>query len=169
MKQRYCRTQSGFTLLELMIALTLFTVGILGAYSMQTSSVIGNSKSRIVSEASLSGADMIETIISWDYDDQALVDDDDGADSTDDDGDIDSGDGTNKDLDEDGIDDSGNNFGLDDKSNPDGKATENGFTFYWNVANDVPLPDTKTIRIIVDGPGNVNDVSFTFVKYNIPD
>ena len=49
------------------------------------------------------------------------------------------------------------------------RPVENGFTVYWNVANDVPLPDTKTIRVIVEAPQRANDVSFTFVKYHVSD
>lgn len=158
-------TQAGFTLLELLIALVVFAVGILGVYSMQMVSITGNSKSRIVSEGSTMGAGFLETIISWDYDHQALVDDDDSADASDSDGDIDSGDGTGKDLNYDGIDDTGGDFGLTDKVNPDGLVTEDGYTIYWNVANDIPLPNTKTIRVIVDAPHDVNDISIAFIKY----
>ncbi len=165
MKQFSNQSESGFTLLELMIALVVFAVGILGVYSMQMTAIAGNSRSRMVSQAALLGADMVETFASYEYNHQALIDDDDGDNLTDNDGDTDSGDGTGKDLDNDGQDDTGGDFGLGDKTSPDGMIVNGVYTVYWNVAVDQPLPDVKTIRIIVDSQLDINDVEMTFVKY----
>ena len=146
--------QSGFTLLEVLIALVIFAVGILGVASMQISSIKGNSKGRQISEATNSGADQIEQFLSLDYYDPLLEDDD--------------SDGTNQDANNDGIDDDGGNFGLDDLANPDGSDDlDNDGTddIFWNIAVDHPLPDTKTIRVIVDSPLEINDIPITFVKY----
>ncbi len=147
--------QSGFTLLELLIALVIFSVGILGVYSMQLSAVTGNSKSRIVTEATRSGAEMIETVISMAYDNDALDDDD--------------GDGTDKDADNDGEDDTGNNFGLDDQTSPDGSilSADGHYQVLWNVAVDYPLPNTKTIRFYVMSSGlRAKPVAIDFVKFD---
>ena len=71
------KSQSGFTLIELLVSLVIFAVGILGVATMQITSIKGNSKSRLISEASNIGADRIEMFLSLDYDDP-LLDDDDG-------------------------------------------------------------------------------------------
>lgn len=157
--------QSGFTLLEVLIALVIFAVGILGVATMQISSIQGNSKGRQISEATNVAARQVEAIVAWDYNSAPLIDDDDAKDETDADADIDSGDGTNQDLDNDGIDDGGNDFGLADTTNPDGFRNDGFYDIYWNVAVDHPLPDTKTIRVIVDSPLEINDIPITFVKY----
>jgi len=159
------KDQDGFTLIELLIALVIFAVGILGVATMQISSIKGNSKSREISEASNVAAQQVETMLSWAYNSPVLIDDDDGKDDTDSDTDLDSGDGTNQDMDNNGVDDNLNDFGLNDKTNPDGVMTIGLYDIYWNVAVDQPLPDTKTIRIIVDSQLDVNDVPITFVKY----
>ena len=159
---------SGFTLLELLVAMIIFAVGILGASAMQLSSISGNNHGRVVSEASNVAADRIETLLSWDYDHPALIDDDDGKDETDADSDTDSGDGTAQDADNDGIDDNDGNFGLDDLDNPDGHVlTADGhYDIYWNVAVDNPLQATKTIRFYIVGSGNKKPIVMNFVKYD---
>ncbi len=167
MRKTFLHDSTGFTLLEVLIGLVVFAVGILGINAMQVSSIKGNSKGRQVSEATNVAARQVETILSWEYDSAPLVDDDDGKDDTDADGDIDSGDGTDQDLDNDGVDDDGGDFGLNDKTNPDGMITDGVYTIYWNVAVDHPLPNTKTIRVIVDSQRDISDIAMTFVRYRL--
>ncbi len=136
------RREAGFTLLELLIALVIFAVGILGVYSMQITSITGNTKSRVISEASVVAADQIEQFLSIEY-----------ANWTDTDGD-----GTGQDTNVtngDGVDDNGGNFGLDDvtAATADGTDDVNGdgiVDVFWNVAFDYPYPNTKTVRVYVD-------------------
>lgn len=143
--------KSGFTLLEVLIALVIFAVGILGVATMQISSIQGNSHGRQVSEASSVISDRIETLLSLDYDDPLLADTD--------------GDGTNQDLNGDGVDDDGGNFGLDDIVNPDnGPVAVGDYVIWWNIAVNQPLMDTKTIRVIVDPPGRAQSFSIDMVK-----
>ena len=52
--------KNGFTLVELLIALVIFAIGILGVATMQITSIKGNSKSRQISEAANVGADRVE-------------------------------------------------------------------------------------------------------------
>ncbi len=144
----------GFTLLELMFALVIFAVGILGVNAMQLSAISGNSKSRMISEASSVGADIVEQIQSLAYDD-AMLDDDDG-------------DGTGHDVNNDGIDDvPGNNFGLDDLVNPDQTVASGNYQISWNVAIDYPVVNSKMIRVRVDSPADrAATVIMDYVKYD---
>jgi|LGOV01.1.fsa_nt_gb type IV pilus assembly protein PilV len=148
--------QNGFTLVELLIALVIFAVGILGVATMQISSIKGNSKGRQISEAVTVGADRIERFISMSYDDSALDDDD--------------GDGTAQDVDADGADDNGGNFGLDDLTNPDGIADTDGDgtnDLFWNVAVDHPLPNTKTIKLFIEPLGAGKTVEMIYIMADI--
>ena len=67
--------QSGFTLLEVLIALLIFSVGILGVKSMQLTSIKGNSKANRITAASNVAVDQLETFLALDYSDPALDDD----------------------------------------------------------------------------------------------
>ncbi|MDA3832849.1 MAG: prepilin-type N-terminal cleavage/methylation domain-containing protein [Spirochaetales bacterium] len=164
------KNQNGFTLVELLIALVIFTVGILGVATMQITSIQGNSKGRQISEATNVGADRIERLLSWNYDHPALIDDDDGKDETDADADVDNGDGTGEDADNNGTDDDDGNFGLDDLANPDGAADRDGDgvnDIFWNIAVDHPVPNTKTIKFFIDPPGSGKSVEMTYIKADI--
>ena len=170
MNSAICNNQKGFTLLEVLIGLVIFAVGILGVYAMQVSSIKGNSKGRQISEATNDGADMIERMLSWNYDHPALIDDDDGKDETDADTDINSGDGTGQDADHNGTDDDGGNFGLDDLTNPDGAADRNGDgvnDIFWNIAVDYPIPSTKTIKFIIVPRGSSKNIELVYVKADV--
>ncbi|WP_321370656.1 prepilin-type N-terminal cleavage/methylation domain-containing protein [uncultured Desulfuromusa sp.] len=149
-----CENQNGFTLVELLIALTIFAVGILGVASMQLTSITGNGKANRVTEASTLVADQIETFLSLDYDDAALDDTD--------------ADGTNQDADSDGDDDDGGNFGLDDVTvaSADGNAMsiDGNYQLFWNIAVDFPAAGMKTVNVIVDPPGAGRNVSMSIVK-----
>ena len=151
------KNQRGFTLVELLIALFIFAVGILGVATMQTTSIQGNSKGRRISEASNLAADRIEMFMSLDYDNPILDDDD--------------GDGTDQDVDGDGVDDDGGNFGLSDLNNPDGAEDSDGDgvnDIFWNIAVDHPEPNTKTINVFVYPPGNnTNFVEISFIKADV--
>ena len=64
--------QAGFTLIEVLIAITVFAVGILAIVSMQTTSVGGNAKARCMSDATSWAADRVEILMALDYDDADL-------------------------------------------------------------------------------------------------
>lgn len=136
------KNQKGFTLIELLIALVIFAVGILGLATMQTTSIKGNSKSRQISEASNVAADQIEMFMSLDYDDS--------------------------DLDDDGSGSANGVTGLDNvtTATADGNTTsaDGNYKVYWNVAVDYPVPNTKTIKLFVDPPGNGPNVVMEVVK-----
>ncbi len=62
------KNTSGFTFVELMIALFLLTIGILGMFSMQLHAIKGNSTAMIITNESNWASDRIEKIIATDYD-----------------------------------------------------------------------------------------------------
>jgi len=161
------KNQNGFTLIELLIALVIFAVGILGVGAMQLTSIKGNSKGRLISEASNLAADRIEMLLALNYNHPTLVDDDDGKDETDADSDTNSGDGTDQDANSDGTDDDGGNFGLDDLTNPDGADDSDGDgvnDVFWNVAVDYPGDGMKTIKVTVIPPGSGSNVTMEVVR-----
>ena len=136
------KNQNGFTLIELLIALVIFAVGILGVGAMQLTSIKGNSKGRLISEASNLAANRIEILMSFKY--SALTDTD--------------GDGTS------GLDDM-TTATVDGKVDSDGDGVND---IFWNVAVDHPEPGTKTIKVFVDPPGNRTGlVEMSFIKSSI--
>ena len=146
------KNNSGFSLLEVLLGITVFMIGMLGVTALNISSLKSNTFSGNMSEATVIAADKLEEMLAIDYDD--LVDGVDG------DG------GSNQDSDDDGLDDDDPadtdtaakdgkvNFGLDDieaeadYSEP-GIGKNDIFDVYWNVAEDEPMPNTKRVNVIV--------------------
>jgi len=78
---------AGFTLIEVVVAMTVFAIGLLAANMMQSASIKGNSSATAIAQSSSWAAGKMEEIISWPYNDPRLQDDgnpatDDGADSS---------------------------------------------------------------------------------------
>jgi len=166
--------QAGFSLVELLVAVAIFTIGILSVNAMQITSINGNSTANRVSRSTNWASDKIERLISLDYDDAALNDTDGDGTNQDGDGDgvdDDDGNGVNTDLDNNGIDDD-DDYGLDHVSNnvtmADGWETspDGEYSVFWNVAVDYPMPGTKTIRIYVTRleAGRTRLTSLTYIK-----
>lgn len=68
-------SESGFTLIETMIAMTVFATGILAINLMQTSSIAGNSSANIITGQTNWASTQIEKIAGWDYSNANLTDD----------------------------------------------------------------------------------------------
>lgn len=141
MNKYITKNQSGFTLLEVLIALFIFSIGILGVNAMQLTSIQGNGKANRTTQASNVAADRIETFLSLDYDDPIL--DDDGGGSA-------------------GV--PGLNDVTTTTADGNGMSADGNYQIYWNVAPDYPVVNTKTIRVIVDPPGNGPNVTMEVVK-----
>jgi prepilin-type N-terminal cleavage/methylation domain-containing protein len=135
------KKETGFTLLEILIAIAILAFGLLAVATMQATAVKGNSQAIGITEGINLAQDKIEELIVLDYSHPDLSDTDNN--------------GTNQDADADGVDDNGGNFGLDDTVDGGGNviadnwATSGRYTVYWNVAVNQPINNTKTIRVIV--------------------
>ena len=181
------KNQNGFTLIEVLIGMTVFAIGILGVAAMQISAIEGNSYSSHLSEASTISQDKIEELILLNYDNHVLFDDDG------DDDDVNNGNGTNQDTDGNGIDDDDDDdddadaegpsvdgvkdFGLNhtDGTNekPDETYQSNGatcvqYTTFCNIAVNQPITNTKTIRIITTWTekGTTRTVTMDYIKFD---
>lgn len=129
------QSQKGFTLLEVMIALAIFAIGILGVAQMQIQAVNANAYSRTATEATIFAQGQIEQLLVRPYDHADLTDTD--------------SDGTNQDANNDGKDDNGGNFGLGDTGViADHTLTIGIYNLSWNIAVDEPETDFKRVRLI---------------------
>jgi len=68
--------QNGFTLIEVLIGITVFAIGILALTIMQVGAVKGNSSASGLTEASTVGQDKLEELLALDYDDPVIDDTD---------------------------------------------------------------------------------------------
>lgn len=141
----------GFSLIEVLLGISIFMIGMLGVTALNISSLKSNTFSGNLSEATLLAAAQIEELMAMDFDDIAEG----GTD------------GTDQDDNDDGIDDDAvtlnthdddTNFGLDDiGADADASKADVGkngiYTVYYNVAESEPIsvdpPRTKTINVIV--------------------
>lgn len=116
--------QQGFTLIEILIAITVFSIGILAVATMQLSAIKGNSFANGLTEAVTLAQDKMEELMSFDYGDDDLLDD----------------------VAPNGVD------GLSETANADGsnpgQGTNARYDVFWNIADNTPFAYTKTISVI---------------------
>ena len=146
------KSQGGFTLLEIIVAVAILSFGILAVASMQLTSIKGNSQAIGITEAITLAQDRAEKLMRLAYNDATLSDTD--ANGT---------------------------TGLGDTSAPDqqdpanpiqvGGAGAQGreYNVYWNVVEDSPIDNTKTIRIIITWTdrGNQRNATLEIMKADI--
>jgi prepilin-type N-terminal cleavage/methylation domain-containing protein len=136
----------GFTLIEVLIGLAIFSIGILGVAAMQISATNGNSSAGRVTSNITWAFDRVEELMALPYTHAALSA---GNHS------VTAG---NLTTDSDGID-----------NDSDGEIDEAGETgnisMQWTVTDDMPMNRTKTIQITVTrtGPGGLKTVTLTQV------
>ncbi|MBW1836899.1 MAG: prepilin-type N-terminal cleavage/methylation domain-containing protein [Deltaproteobacteria bacterium] len=94
--------EKGFTLVEVLIAITIFAYGILAVAGMQIASMKGNTSARDLTEASTVGSDQLEKLMLSAYD-----------------------------------------------SISDGSRTKDIYGITWNVQDNTPQQDTKTVIVNV--------------------
>ncbi|MBV5328989.1 MAG: prepilin-type N-terminal cleavage/methylation domain-containing protein [Chlorobium sp.] len=151
------QSEQGFTLIEVLVAIAVLTIGILSLYSMHVSSINGNASASNMTMGTNWASDRVEILLSRPYNHSDLEDD--------------NGDGTNEPVDANGADTDGGNFGLDNATptTADGRDTspDNRYTILWNVGIDTPVPNCKTIRVIVTSQdhGVTKSIPVTYFKY----
>ena len=136
MKRKKRKNEDGFSLLEAMIAVVVLAVGLLAIGTMQVTAIQGNTSARVMSEGSGRAGEILESLLSLNYADPLLTDqDDDGAGGLDDW--LDEGSGTV----------TADRF-LDKSTFPD----LGNYVIYWNIADNQIMEDTKTLSVIVVWP-----------------
>ena len=150
--------EAGYTLTEVLIAITILAFGLMAVATMQVTAIKTNAIASGMSQGLNLAQAKMEELMNMPYAHTDLSDVD--------------GDGTDQDTDNDGEDDDGNNFGLDDTGtdsdhNPLG--TAGTYTVSWNVAIDEPVADSKTIRVIVTWTekGREKRIALDFVKTDL--
>ncbi len=120
------RQEHGFTLIEVIMAITVLSIGLLAVASMQISAMWGNAIAKDYTESTDRVQDAVEKIYSLSFTDEMLSDAD--------------GDGV------DGLDDTGGGADWSITDNP-------RYTIYWNVAANWAggnsMTGVNTIRVIV--------------------
>lgn len=115
--------ESGFTLVEILIAVTILSIGLLAVATMQVSAITGNSVASDLTEGTTLASDKLESLLRMagnNYNDPNLLDT--------------TGDGDS------GLDDTG--------SDADFSTVAGKYTIYWNIAIDSPKTYTKTVKVI---------------------
>ena len=136
MDTQHSYNDAGFSLIEVLVALAIFSVGILGVGLMQLSAIKGNSVANQLTEATIFASDQIEQMLSWDYD---------ALDST-----------------------NNNAYTLPngDDYTADGYQPDGNYHAYWDILDDTPVTDSKTIDVTIfwDHKGVLKSFSLSAVK-----
>jgi prepilin-type N-terminal cleavage/methylation domain-containing protein len=187
-KKVFCN--QGFALIEVLVAIGVLTIGVISLYTMQVSTVQTNATANLMAMSTNWASGRIEILLSKPYNHSDLEDD--NTDGTNQDANNDGIDDTGgNSIDYIGgivvggnvVDNAGGNFGLNDglifnnvtgmltgfnQALADGRATspDNRYTILWNVAVDTPVPNSKTIRVIVISQerGITQAVPLTYIK-----
>lgn len=142
----FCSDQKGFTMIEITIALVILVVGLLGIASMQVSAIKGNYLSNNITCALTLTEDKMEELLGLDYNNPELEDVFVG--NNDDLSRIEPGWVDNQEL---NIDETG-------------QTNSGHFRRIWNIADNTPLEDNKTIKVIVTWDNDRHQVILTSVK-----
>ena len=125
-KKQAAKGDAGFTILEVLAALAIFSIGFLAVMALQTSSIRGNARARGVTDISVYAADRIEKLMALPFSDANLV----------------AGNYPAGGQAVDGID---NNYdSWIDEANETGP-----LTVTWTIVNDWPILNVKTITVTV--------------------
>jgi type IV pilus modification protein PilV len=175
---RHC--QSGFSMVEVMVAILLLTVGLLALAKMQTQAVASNNYGNQLTEATFLAQDKLEELrllnecylaviakpeLGWTAEDQAVVNNYNSqlSDSV--------ANWIEDDTDSDGINDQFSWLAAPDHTNADGlgavanpidvtraAASAGGYTRIWYVADNTPLTKAKNLRVRITW-GNGREVT----------
>jgi prepilin-type N-terminal cleavage/methylation domain-containing protein len=131
---------AGFTLIEVMVAMVVLAIGFLGASSMMTGTTGSNASAFAITGAATAAADQLEVLTALSYNDPLLVDT--SALGTAD---------MRNPLPSIAEVQTGTRDVPDDVARPaDFQITtsDNLYTIYWNVVDNFPVNETKTIVVI---------------------
>ncbi len=148
MKKKYIRIaneQKGFTILEVLIAISILTVGLLAVATMQVSAIRGNSLSSNVTGALALAEDKMEYLLGINYNDASLQDTipaNNANLST-----IASG---SVDHEDPNIDETG--------------AVGGRYRRVWNISNNDPITNNKAITVIVTWNQNKQKVIISSIR-----
>jgi type IV pilus assembly protein PilV len=121
--------ERGFSIIEVMIAISILSIGILALASMQVAAMRGNSFAGSVTEGSTWALDQIEKLMNLPWDDASLQDTDDDDDA--------------------GLADIGFDNSPATKGDADFMVIRGRYAIHWNVADDVVTANTRTVNVIV--------------------
>ena len=157
------KKETGYTLVEVLVALGILSFGLLAVATMQVTAIKTNARASTLSQGITLVQAKAEELMNLPYSDLVNLDAD--------------GDGTNQDADYDGNDDDGGNFGLNDTVDgggnviaDDSQLNVNGrYNIYWNVAVNEPAANSTRIRVIVTWAERGKDkrISLDFVQTNL--
>lgn len=119
---RRLRNEQGFSLIEVIVALVVLTIGVLAVNAMQTVSIRGNKTANDITKATSWSSDQVERIFRMDYDDLT----DENANGTA------------------GLGDIGADGDVVMDNDPGGD-----FTIAYNVADEDPMRNIKTVHVVV--------------------
>lgn len=149
--EKVIKNQNGLTLVEVLMAMAIFLIGILAVLMMQIKAIDTNSSARSVTQNYTWAMDKIEKLLALEYTDDDLSSGDHS---------IEAGSFT---QDSDGID-----------NNADGQIDEVGesgqINISWFVQDDYPVDDMKSIRVTVSHNvpfGKDNILRIDFIKANM--
>jgi type IV pilus assembly protein PilV len=144
MQAKPLSNQNGFSLIEVLIALVIFSLGMLAVVSLQISSMNANASSRRQTDATALVAERMERLLALPYDHADLVDTDaDGA--------------------------AGLGHIGEDDADADFQVTSGIYDIFWNIAEDDLINNTKTIRVIAvyNNRGEQRQVALQQVKNRV--
>lgn len=125
---------AGFTLLEILLAITILTIGMLAVAQMQITAIKGIDLSGDSSTATNLAQQQLEAILNMDYD-SADLNDANAANNP----------GSGGNLTSTAVTD--HQATVDDTGTVDASGH---YTLTWNVADDEPIQDTKSVAVIVE-------------------
>lgn len=140
---RLVSEQKGFTILEILIAISILTVGLLAVATMQVSAIRGNKLSDDLTIALALSEDKMERLQNIPYNDPDLADTVTGNNAN-------LSSITSVDHEELNIDETGSAGGK--------------FRRIWNIADSTPIINNKTVTILVTWDNNKHKVSISSIR-----
>ncbi len=144
----------GFTLIEVMVALGVFSVGFVAFLMMSTTSIRGNASASRINTAGNWAGDRLEELLRMPYDAGTNGQDDDG------DGVVDN----NEEQFDAIVDDINNMDRVGAAADYSITSPDNNYTIFWNVAQDQPGKNMKTVRVIIQNRLLGSNLAFTSIK-----